>query len=376
MMPKVPTSLTSALFMGLRIADAPAMADHLRFAKLRQRYYDLFWNRVAGEIGADIRKWDMGFRRLTRNGLSVLVHAADLGLDSHLTLKLMGNKAMTYELMAEQGVVVPRHVRFSVTNLSPAKSLLTASQRPLVVKPNSGTGGGRGVTTGIITPGELRRAAFWAARFDTDLIAEEQVEGHSYRVLVLDGMFVDAIRRDPPRVTGDGRRTIAQLMRDETQHRLKAAPFTALSPLRLDRDAANFLTAQMLSPRTVPEDGEIVIVKRAANENSAAENVVVTDKIHPSTVAACTALAANLGVRLAGIDIIARDIARPLGAGNGLIGEINTTPGLHHHDLISSPRPEPSVASRVINHMFERGAGIIRHPVEASPPSALKVAAE
>ena len=370
-----PATLTRALFMGLRVADVPAMRDHLRFVRLRRRYHDLFWHRVARETGADFQKWDGGFHRLVRDGRVIPVMGGELGLDSHLTLKLMGNKAMTYGLLAEQGLKVPSHVRFAVTDMTAARDFLRRCERPLVVKPNSGTGGGRGVTTGITTPAELRTAAFWAARFDTDLIAEEQIEGASHRLLFLDGEFLDAVRRDLPRVTGDGQRSIATLMRDETGRRLAGAPFTALSPLRLDCDAAGYLAAQGLTGRSVPDAGQTVIVKRAANENSAAENVVVTADVHPTTIATCARLAVNLGVRLAGIDIIARDIAKPLGPGNGLIGEINTTPGLHHHDLTSSPRSEPSVAARIVNHMFETGSGVIASPSAGRPAPRLRVAA-
>ncbi len=58
---------------------------------------------MAQELGAEFRKWDDGFSRLTRNGTVLIVRGPDVRLDDHLTLKLMGNKAMTYELIAEQG---------------------------------------------------------------------------------------------------------------------------------------------------------------------------------------------------------------------------------------------------------------------------------
>jgi cyanophycin synthetase len=367
--------LTRALFMGLRLADVPGILEHFRFQTLRRRYYDQFWHRAAAEIGADIRKWDAGFLRLNRQGKSVIVRGPDVRLDDHLTLDLMGNKALTYDLMAEQGLAVPRHVRFSVTNMAPALAFLEEHGRPVVVKPNSGTGGGRGVTTGITSPGQLRRAAFWAARFDTDLLAETQVDGHSYRLLFLDGQFIDAIRRDPPRVTGNGTSTIAALVKAENTRRLEGRPFTALSPIRCDRDMANYLAAQGLSLRAVPAQGETVVLKRAANENSSDGNVVVGSEIHPATIAACSRLAVNLGIRLAGIDIIARDIRLPLGPANGLIGEINTTPGLHHHDLIASPRSTPSIAAQLLLHLFDTSSGIITLPEEARGTPRLRVAA-
>ena len=353
----LPAQFTRVLFRSLRLFDVPDMVQHMKFKALRQRYYDLFWARVAAETGATVQKWDAGFTRLTRNGTILVVRGPEVRLDDKLTLDLMGNKAITYELLAEQGLDVPRHVRFSISDMSMALGLLADAGRPLVVKPNFGTGGGRGVITGVSTVSELRLAAFRAARFDPDLIAEEQIEGQSWRLLFIDGCFLDAVRRDPPRIVGDGSKSIAKLVQIENTARLKARPFTALSPIRIDGECKAYLTAQGLTPRSIPEASQLVILKRAVNENASAQNHALRAHVHPATLNICARLAQNLGVRLAGIDIIARDISLPLTRTNGYIGEVNTTPGLHHHDLVAVKPGGRSIAADLVEHMFETGAG-------------------
>lgn len=366
-----PAQLRPAL-QALRVADVPDMLQHLRFAGLRRRYYSLYWARMAQEAGVSFRTWQDGFCRLERNGTVLIVNGPDVRLDDHLTLKLMGNKALTYELMSEQGFAVPRHIRFSITDLASAEAFLQETGRPIVVKPNSGTGGGRGVTTGITSVKALRRAAYAACRFDPDLIAETQLDGQCWRLLFVDGIFLDAVRRDPPSVTGDGMRTIRALVREENARRLAGHSFTALSPIRLDREAASFLAAQGLTPSSVPETDETVVLKRAINENNRTQNHSLPAAVHPATIAQCAKLAQNLRVRLAGFDIIARDIAEPLGPGNGLIGEINTTPGLHHHDLVAAGAAGPSVGARLIAHMFDNAAGTMT--IGVSPRPMLRIA--
>lgn len=346
-------------FKALRVIDVPDMVQHLHFAKLRRRYYDLYWARMAAEAGASFTRWIDGFGRISRNGQVLIVNGPDVRLDDHLTLKMMGNKALTYSLMSEQGYPVPRHVRFAVSELDKAEAFLVETGRPIVVKPNSGTGGGRGVTTGITSPAALRRAAYAACRFDPDLIAETQIDGQCWRLLFIDGLFLDAVRRDPPSVTGDGLQTIRALIKAENQRRLSGQPFSALSPIRLDREAKSYLAAQGLSPSSVPGKDETVVVKRAINENHRGQNHSLPGLVHPATIAQCAKLAQNLGVRLAGFDIIARDIALPLGPGNGLIGEINTTPGLHHHDLVADQASSQAVGARLISHMFDTSAGVM-----------------
>lgn len=373
----LPYELMRMGLRGLRVLDVADMLRHARFQTLRKRYYDLLWPRLAQEIGVSFRKWDDGFARLSRNGTDIIVRGPELRLDDHLTLRLMGNKALTYQLMAEQGLAVPRHIRFRITELNRGLAFLEELGRPVVVKPNFGTGGGRGVITGITTPAQFKRAALSAARFDPDLIAEEQVEGESWRLLYFDGRLLDAVRRDPPRIVGDGLRTISALIGAENEDRLKGAPFRALSPIRIDRECSGYLAAQGLSPRSVPMAGESVILKRAVNENASAENHSLMEKVNPATVAACAALAGNLGVRLAGVDIIARNIAHPLDRANGIVGEINTTPGLHHHDLVSEKAPGRSPLATLLQEMFDSKAGTIALPAAAARLTPhMKAAAE
>ena len=343
-----------------RLLDVPAVLDQLRFRVLRRAFYNGFWQEAAASVGASCETWDFGYHRIARNGLSTLIHLSEVRLDDHLTLRLMGNKLLTYRLLAEQGLDVPRHVRCAPASLDPARRLMAEIGRPLVVKPVSGTGGGQGVTTGITDAKSLRRAARLASRFNPDLIAEEQIEGASHRLLYLDGRLIDAIRRDPPRLIGDGKSTIQQLMKAETRRRLTSRPFTALSPLRLDRDAQNYLASHGLSPSNVPAAGEVIVVKRAVNENSAAENHIVRDEVHPATAALGARLVQNLGVRLAGLDVLCQNISQPLTRANGLIGEVNTTPGLHHHVLVSNPNSVAGVGALLLSHMFETRSGVIR----------------
>jgi len=356
----IPNQITRNLFRGLRLLDVPDVMRHFRFQDLRRAYYADFWQKAAVASGAQCEAWGYGYHRIVKGGKTTIVRQSEVRLDDHLTLDIMGNKVLTYRLMAEQGCRVPQHVRCTVSNLAPAIDLLRRLGRPLVVKPVGGTGGGRGVTTGITSATDLRRAAWFAARYDTDILVEEQIAGHSYRLLYLDGRLIDAVRRDPPRLTGDGRKTIRQLVDAENARRLTGRPFTALSPLRLDRDACNYLASQGLSPSSRPAAGETVVVKRAVNENTAAENHIVRDQVHPATAELGGTLATNLGVRLAGIDVIAHDIALPLTPDNGLIGEINTTPGLHHHQLVSNSNERAPVPETILDYLFELNTGVIR----------------
>ncbi|MCB1491082.1 MAG: hypothetical protein KDJ77_04665 [Rhodobiaceae bacterium] len=358
-----------------RVADVPGMVRHLHFQRLRERFNSEMWQTAAQAIGAEFAPWRSGFSRVSRDGRMTLVRGGEVMLDSHLTLDLMGNKSLVYALMREKGFPSPAHIRFSAANLAPAERFLEEASGPIVVKPESGTGGGRGVTTGITDVHALRKAVRLAARYDVGLIAEDQFEGSSYRLLFLDGRFIDAVRRDPPMIEGDGRKTIRRLIAEENRRRLAGSPFTALSPITIDRDCRNWLAAHGLSPRHRLSRGVTIPVKQAANENAAAQNRIVRETVHHRTIADCARLVTDLGVTLAGVDILCRDIALPLGPDNGLISEINTTPGLHHHYLVRETDRIAGAAEAVLDHILTTGQGAIRLDGQTIFPRAVFQAA-
>jgi cyanophycin synthetase len=190
-------------------------------------------------------------------------------------------------------------------------------------------------------------------------LVEQQRDGHSYRLLYLNGRLIDAIRRDPPVLVGDGSKSIRQLVRGENRTRL-GPRFSALSPLKIDNDAINWLRRQGLSARSRPAAAEQVQVKQVVNENSASQNHRVFDAVHPTTAALGSRLVSDLGLRFVGIDVICKDIGAPLDDANGCIGEINTTPGLHHHYLVADETTRAPVAQILLEEMFGAGQGVVR----------------
>jgi len=355
---------TRLAYKARRFMDVPEIMQYLKFRQLRKRYNHEMWQNASRNIGASYAPWKGGFCRISRKGRTTFVRGGEMMLDDHLTLELMGNKSLVYDLLTEKGYEIPTHIRFTCKSLDRAEAFLRRQQASIVIKPESGTGGGHGVTTGITNSGQLRKASRLASRFDINLIAEEHLTGSSYRLLYLDGEFIDAVRCDPPVLTGDGRRTIRQLIRDENRQRLKGAPFNALSPLTIDRDCRNWLSAHDLSLSSRPLQGKTVQIKLAVNENASHENRVVRDQVHPNTIAMGAALVKDLGVAFAGLDILCRDIALPLSPDNGVISEINTTPGLHHHYLVRKKDQLAPVAEIALEYILNTSRGTLQSLLE------------
>ena len=82
--------------------------------------------------------------------------------------------------------------------------------------------------------------------------------------------------------------------------------------------------------------------------------VDVTDRIHPLTASQAVAAAKFMQIDVAGLDVVAVDIGRPLEEQGGVFVEINTGPGLWLHlaPYIESPR---SVGTDIVDMLFAPG---------------------
>jgi len=296
----------------------------------RWRFYEDVWREAASELGATFQVLAKGSFKISRNGVCTTVRNNYTALDDPATYRVALNKPLVHTMLRAQGMPTPDYAVFSLNELNWAYDFLS-EHRPCVVKPAVGTGAGKGITTGIESRPQLLKAAVRAAGWGSQLLVEEQVTGDNIRLLYLDGQLLDAVRRHPPSVVGDGRSTISQLVQRLNQRRLDAGYALAPVILHYDLDMQRTLIRQNLSWRSVPAEGRRVVLKTVINDNMGDENERVTDQVSPSTIAVGAQAAAVLGVRLAGVDILTPDIRQGLEEANGTILEVNTGPGYHYH---------------------------------------------
>jgi cyanophycin synthetase len=324
----------------LRGLQALAMARaFLRYRNPRRRaigrhhvaFYHRMWRDAAAELGASCRELGSDILEIECDGARTRVVENTCALDDPVTLAVLADKPLTYRLLGEEGLPVPRHAKFAFSEIGRAVDFVGRADRDCVVKPASGTGGGRGVTTGIRTTFQLARAAAAAAVYGEDLLVEEQVPGDNYRLLYLDGALLDAFVRRPPGVVGDGRSTLGTLIRRHNEERLRHGDGQSQVLLTVDLDVRRTLARQGLSLRSVVPRGQRVVVKTVVNENCGSDNASAAHLLCPSVVEDGARAVRALGVRLAGVDVITPDPAAPLAEAGGVVLEVNAPPNYYYH---------------------------------------------
>jgi hypothetical protein len=311
----------------------------MRFKNPRRRaagrhhvaFYQRTWREAAAKLGGTWTSLGSGIGEIEIDGRRTRVMENVSEVDDPVTLAVLHDKPLVHRLLKDEGIAVPRHAEFTIGEVAPAVAFLRSNDRDCVVKPAGGTGGGRGVTTGIRTLSHLARATAAAAVYGDELMIEEQLPGDNYRLLFLDGEMIDAFVRRLPTVVGDGKRTIGQLIREVNEERLQAGSDLSQVLLSVDFDVRRTLARQNRSLRTVPAVGQVVTVKTVVNENGGADNATATQLLCPSIVADCKRAVETLRVRFAGIDIVTPDPTRPLADVGGAVLEVNGTPNLYYH---------------------------------------------
>ncbi|RZI71870.1 MAG: cyanophycin synthetase [Variovorax sp.] len=275
------------------------------------------------------------------------IWTAETDYTSAIGESIASDKELTKSLLASCGVPVPEGQ--VVDSAAEAWEVAEDMGLPVVVKP-SDANHGRGVSLELHTREEVESAFAVAEPEGSDVMVERFIRGSEHRLLVVGGQVVAAARGEIITVTGDGAATVAalidsQLNSDPRRGVEEEFPLDFID-IATDAKLQLELQRQKLTATSVPEAGRVVTIQRNGNLG-----VDCTDQVHPEVAHAATLAARVVGLDIAGIDLVAQDISRPLAAQGGAIVEVNAGPGLlmHLKPAVGSPRP---VGRAICDHLF------------------------
>jgi cyanophycin synthetase len=267
---------------------------------------------------------------------------------NHIAVGIASHKHMTKSLLQAAAIPVPRG--YTVRSLEEALKVAAKLSSPFTVKPLDANQG-KGVTTRA-TMDQLPYAYEAASEYSSSVIIEDYIQGDDYRVLVVDGRVVAAARRQPPTVEGDGVATIRELVERENANPSRGDGHeSALTKIRLDEQASRVLAAQGYTFDDVLVPGAKAVLRGNANLSTGGTAEDVTALIHPLTSNACARAALTIGLDVAGIDLLCKDITMPLGPQGGAIIEVNAAPGIRMHEHPSSG-PSRAAGAAIVESLF------------------------
>lgn len=300
---------------------------------------------------------DIPYIRLTEGNLVQLgygaaarrIWTAETDCTSAIGESISRDKDLTKSLLSAVGVPIPEGR--IVDSVEDAWDAAESIGLPVVVKPTDANHG-RGVFINLNTREDVESAYKVALDEGSGVIVERFVPGNEHRLLVVGGKVVAAARGEPVWVVGDGKQSIAELIESQinTDPRRGNTEDFPLNPVRIDSSARLEISRQGFEPESVPPTGTKVLIQR--NGNVAFD---VTDDVHPDVAAAASLAARVVGLDIAGVDLVAEDISRPLQAQAGAIVEVNAGPGLLMHLKPADGKPRP-VGRAIVDHLFPADA--------------------
>lgn len=332
-----------------------------RMRKFRDAFYRHAWQEAAEVVGGRWIARSAAVAEIASPRGRLRVANNVTSLDDAATLLLAGDKPAVYRLLAKAGVAVPRHIVLPASKTDRLAEVFATLIPPLVVKPAADTGSGHGVSTNVMTRWQLRHAFAWACAFGERVLIERQIEGQCFRILLLDGEVLDTVLRHRVGVVGDGRSTVRALIAVENRLRLESGIERAQVLVRRDPDLVGTLSRQGLRLSSRPPAGSKVELKRVVNDNRAEENEAADGVLCPAILDAARHAAQEIGVRLAGVDVICCDPSQPLERSGGAVIEVNATPGFYYH--YHRRGTHCAVAERILASAFRRVHSEMPHAV-------------
>jgi D-alanine-D-alanine ligase-like ATP-grasp enzyme len=317
----------------------------------RARVTDEMWREAAVELDAEIRELAPSLLEFRLGEAWTRVRGQTTPFSDAVSAQVASDKPLAYRLLTEAGIPVPAHEVVDVAAHADPEALLARIGAPCIVKPAVGAGGD-GVTGEIRSAQQLRRALHRVWKMHDHALVEHQVEGDSYRLLLLDGEVLDVLRRHRPHVVGDGRSTVEELIFGEYARRIEDEGPAGIKPFIVDLDCLFTLEHAGLSIESVLPAGASAVVKTATNYNAPEDTETVRGKVPATLVEPARLAAAALGIRLAGVDIVARDLGGPLASSGGVVLEVNDVPGLTHHYNVADAAGATCVAVPILRALL------------------------
>lgn len=303
--------------------------------------------RIAPRIGAEVLlEPGYGFVGLIRfpNGRKSYFWDNKFNLNPISSVKICQDKAYTTFFLRALGHRVPdervfaredfqRHLSHS-QGLAEACDYAETLSWPVFLKPCRMSQGA--LVMKAFGPDELRSLAQLVFEHSRLMIVQRTYPGNDYRIVVLDGQVISAYQRVPLAVTGDGASSIAQLLRSKQAHFEEIGRDTVI-PSDDPRIVAAIGRLDFAWD-TIPAAGEWVPLLEVANLSLGGTTVELTHRIHHTFADLAARVAHDLDLRLCGVDLLAPDLAAPLG--EHVILEVNSAPGLDNYAFSGTRQQE------------------------------------
>src|SRR3989338_5629422 len=298
--------------------------------------------KLAPKVGAKVvvePEWNYTAQIIFKNGLVRSLRGFALDLNHDASYRIACDKHFAKFFMKQKGYPVAEGQTIFEAGWAKAlkskRTIFYAEKYakklgyPVIVKPNSKN---QGTDVCLVwNKKELKRALLESFKEDKVAIIERYLPGIDYRIVVLDGEIISAYERMALSVVGDGKSSILALLKRKQKSFVLQERDTRIN--FEDKRIKIKLQQQSYSFKTVLPKNKKIYLLDNANLSTGGDSLDVTNTIHKGFRKIATKLTRNMGLRIAGVDVMVRrgDITKNPKNCSYYIIEINAAPGLDHY---------------------------------------------
>lgn len=276
--------------------NAPQGVNTLRFIEAA-KVLDIPCRRVMGNVfqfgwGSNSRWLDSSFTDQT----------------SRIASQLVRDKVSCSQILRNAGFPVPKN--FRVKSSQQAIEVANKLGYPVVVKA-SNLDGGLGVYSEIINDYSVARAFEKVMKISNYIMVEEFILGKDYRIQVCNKEIYNILERQGPKVTGDGRHNIKELIDIFNDDRAKKNKHSNIQlPLIIfNEDVEDYLDSLNLNLHDVPEVNKVIKLRAANNVSGGGSIIPALKSAHPDNIDLAKRVAETIRLDIFGIDFLIPDIS-------------------------------------------------------------------
>lgn len=314
----------------------------IKVSKRQLPYLTALIKKLAPKVGAKFLmepEWGIAGQIIYPNGVVRSLKYLSLDLNHIASSDIARDKDFAKFFMKSKGYKVAEGITIFedkwAKQMKSSRTINTAPKYakkigyPIIVKPNSKS---QGVGVCLVeNEKELIDVLKEVFKVDRVAVIEKYLPGRDYRIVVLDDEIISAYERIALSVTGDGKSSILSLLKQKQKSFALSKRDTEIN--FKDIRIKNKLKKSGLTFDSVLPKGEKVFLLDNANLSTGGDSLDVTNAIHKSFKQVAINLTKDMGLRIAGVDImvIDGDITKEAKKCAYYIIEINAAPGLDHY---------------------------------------------
>ncbi|WP_298626827.1 hypothetical protein [uncultured Legionella sp.] len=275
-------------------------------------------------------------------------------LNNASSIYITKNKRTINSILQDSGIPVPNGKAIHRNNFKkyPLIELIPGIKFPVVAKPLLNTSNGKDVLCNIKDIEELSHYLEQMFRKYVHLLVEEyQTDLKEYQVLLLKNRIINIIEFTAPTITGDGQKTIEQLITPKLrQYNEKDSE----SPVGIKEDCIHCLKEQGLTLNSILNKGKTIKIQNAVN-HALDKRTLINKHINQENASLIRQAAKITGLDLVGLDIMCEDINHSFSHTKWVVLEANFAPDITHHESPDETNTA-QIATKILKQL------IYRHP--------------